>query len=199
MPSVMGTKEFLYFQQTIRDLERQVDILLREAATNGPSQRTRELTEKVYLLAERAKQIRLPEDRKQSTTNQSILEKLPKQFDEDFGQIQRIDNFRRMGPEAALQRHRPQPRKNLWFIWNQGNFARTPSREAYDGYLRNPLRRVRQRIPQSERRDYPIHVLLHDHGQWEVCTGQSDCECQGYEGKGVRIGVNLSPERLGKG
>jgi hypothetical protein len=53
--------------------------------------------------------------------------------------------------------------------------------------------------PQSERRDYPIHVLLHDRGQWEVCTGQSDCECQSYEGKGVRIGVNLSPEKTGKG
>ena len=53
--------------------------------------------------------------------------------------------------------------------------------------------------PQSERRDYPIHVLLHDQGQWEVCTGQSDCECQGYEGKGVRIGVNLSTETTAKG
>src|SRR5438552_8640156 len=90
MPSVMGTKEFLYFQQTIRDLERQVAILLREAATNGPSQRTRELTEKVYILAERAKQIRLPEARNQSTTNQSILEKLPKQFEEDFGKFKAL-------------------------------------------------------------------------------------------------------------
>src|SRR5205807_4513170 len=53
--------------------------------------------------------------------------------------------------------------------------------------------------PQSERRDYPIHVLLQDRGQWEVCTGQSDCECQSYEGKGVRISVNLSPEKTGKG
>ena len=130
MSSAMGAKEFLDFQQTIRDLERQVDILLREAATNGPSQRTRELTERVYILAERAKQIRLQDARSQSTTNQSILEKLPKQFDEDFGQIQRIDNFRRMGAEAALQRHRPQFRKNLWFLWFQGNFARTPSRQA---------------------------------------------------------------------
>ena len=93
MPSVMGTKEFLDFQQTIRDLERQVDILLREAATNGPSQRTRELTEKVYILAERAKQIRLPEARNQSTTNQSILEKLPKQFDEDFGKFKGLTPF----------------------------------------------------------------------------------------------------------
>ena len=139
----MGTKEFLDFQQTIRDLERQVDILLREAATNGPSQRTRELTEKVYILAERAKQIRLQDSRSQSTTNQSILEKLPKQFDQDFGQIQRIDNFRRICAEAALQRHRPQSRKNLWFLWFQRNFARTPSRQAYHRYLRNPLRCVR--------------------------------------------------------
>src|SRR5437016_14658408 len=87
MSSAMGTKEFLDFQQTIRDLERQVDILLREAATNGPSQRTRELTEKVYILAERAKQIRLQDARSQSTTNQSKLGNLPKQLDEDFGRI----------------------------------------------------------------------------------------------------------------
>src|SRR5207245_5247974 len=60
-----------------------------------------------------------------------------------------------MGPEAALQRHKPQPRKNLWFIWNQGNFARTPSREAYDGYLRNPLRRVRERIPPIGKKRLP--------------------------------------------
>src|SRR5438094_8501585 len=93
MSSAMGAKEFLDFQQTIRDLERQVDILLREAATNGPSQRTRELTEKVYILAERAKQIRLIDSRSQSTTNQSILEKLPKQFDQDFGKFKGLITF----------------------------------------------------------------------------------------------------------
>jgi len=37
MSSAMGTKEFLDFQQTIRDLERQVDILLKEAARTVPS------------------------------------------------------------------------------------------------------------------------------------------------------------------
>src|SRR5437773_10468681 len=93
MSSAMGTKEFLDFQQTIRDLERQVDILLREAATNGPSQRTRELTEKVYILAERAKQIRLQEARNKSTTNQSILEKLPKQFKKNFGNLKDLTLF----------------------------------------------------------------------------------------------------------
>src|SRR6266571_1304618 len=93
MSSAIGTKEFLDFQQTIRELERQVNILLKEAATNGPSQRTRELTEKVYILAERAKQIRLPEARNQSTTNQSILEKLPKQFEEDFGKFKGLTPF----------------------------------------------------------------------------------------------------------
>src|SRR3989442_2440477 len=93
MSSAIGTKEFLDFQQTIRDLERQVNILLREAATNGPSQRTRELTEKGYILTERAKQIRLQDARSQSTTNQSILEKLPKQFDEHFGRFKGLITF----------------------------------------------------------------------------------------------------------
>src|SRR6266516_4250779 len=93
MSSAIGTKEFLDFQQTIRDLERQVDILLREAATNGPSQRTRELTERVYILAERAKQIRLQDARSQSTTNQSILDKLTKQLDEAFAKLKGLINF----------------------------------------------------------------------------------------------------------
>src|SRR5207253_11445038 len=87
------TKELLDIQQTKRDLEGQVEHLLREAATNGPAQRTRELTEEVNILAERAKQVRLPEARNQSTTNHSILEKLPKQFEEDFGKFKGLTPF----------------------------------------------------------------------------------------------------------
>ena len=199
MSSAMGTKEFLDFQQTIRDLERQVDILLREAATNGPSQRTRELTEKVYILAERAKQIRLQDARSQSTTNQSILEKLPKQFDEDFGKFKGLTTF----VEWVRKQHYNATGHNLGRTY--GSFGtKEISPGHHHGKLIIDTLEIRcdacgNESPQSERRDYPIHVLLHDHGQWEVCTGESDCECQGYEGKGVRIGVNLSPERLGKG
>src|SRR3989442_7376531 len=85
MSSALKTKEFLEFQQTLRDLESQVRKLLKEAAESGPSERTKDMTEKVYDLAQRANQTRPQETRNQSTTNQSILEKLPRQFDEDFG------------------------------------------------------------------------------------------------------------------
>ncbi len=199
MSSAMGTKEFLDFQQTIKDLERQVDILLREAATNGASQRTRELTEKVFILAERAKQIRLPEARNQSTTNQSILEKLPKQFDEDFGRFKGLTTF----VEWVRKQHYDATGHNLGRTY--GSFGtKEISPGHHHGKLIIDTLEIRcdacgNESPQSDRRDYPIHVLLHDRGQWEVCTGQSDCECQGYEGKGVRIGVNLSPESAGKG
>ncbi len=199
MSSAMGTKEFLDFQQTIRDLEKQVDILLREAATNASSQRTRDLTEKVYILAERAKQIRLQDTRSHSTTNQSILEKLPKQFDEDFGKFKGLITF----VESVRKQHYNATGHNLGRTY--GSFG---SKEISPGHHHGKLLIDTLEIrcdacgnesPQSERRDYPIHVLLHDRGQWEVCTGQSDCECRGYEGKGVRIGLNLSLERVAKG
>jgi hypothetical protein len=37
----MGTKEFLEFKQTIRELEKQVEMLVRETAENGPSKENR--------------------------------------------------------------------------------------------------------------------------------------------------------------
>src|SRR3989441_9474913 len=199
MPSVIGTKEFLDFQQTIRDLDRQVDILLREAATNGPSQRTMELTEKVYILAERAKQIRLQDARSQSTTNQSILEKLPKQFDEDFGEFKGLTAF----VERVRKQHYNATGHNLGRTYGSfGTDEVSPGHhhgKSFISTLEIRCDACGDESPQSERRDYPIHVLLRERGQWEVCTGQSDCECQSYEGKGVRIGVNLSPEGIGKG
>ena len=82
MSSALKTKEFLEFQETLKDLESQVRKLVKEAAVNGPSERTRDLTGKVYVLAQRARQIPFANIRDQSTTNQSILEKLHKQFDE---------------------------------------------------------------------------------------------------------------------
>ena len=199
MSSALRTKEFLEFQQTLRDLEIQVRKLIRETATNGPSEKTRDLTGKVYTLAERANQIRLPETRNQSTTNQSILEKLPKQFDEDFGKFKGLIAF----VERVRTQHYNATGHNIGRTY--GSFG---SDELAPGHhhgkslietLEISCDACGNESPQSERRDYPIHVLLHDRGQWEVCTGQSDCECRGYEGKGVRIGVNLSPERIGKG
>jgi hypothetical protein len=199
MSSALRTKEFLEFQQTLRDLESQVRKLLREAAESGPSERTRDLTEKVYQLAERANQIRPPEARNQSTTNQSVLEKLPKQFDEDFGKFKGLITF----VERVRKQHYNATGHNIGRTY--GSFG---SDELAPGHhhgkslietLEISCDACGNESPQSERRDYPIHVLLHDRGQWEVCTGQSDCECQGYEGKGVRIGVNLSPEKIGKG
>src|SRR3989475_4137312 len=199
MSSAMGTKEFLHFQQKIREPERKLDILHREAATNGPSQRTRELTEKVYILAERAKQIRLQDARSQSTTNQSIQEKLPKQFDEDFGKFKGLTTF----VEWVRKQHYNATGHNLGRTY--GSFgSKEISPGQHHGKLLIDTLEIRcdacgNESPQSERRDYPIHVLLHDRGQWEVCTGQSDWDCQVYGGKGVRIGVDLSTERVGKG
>jgi hypothetical protein len=198
MSSTMGTKEFLEFKQTIRELEREVEMLVRETAENGASKRTGVLTGKVYVLAERAKRIRLRENRDQSTTNQSILESLPKQFDEEFGRFTGLVTF----VKQVRKQHHDATGHNIGRTY--GSFG---SKEISPGHhhgkfvidtLEIRCDACGNESPQSDRRDYPIHVLLHDRGQWEVCTGQSDCECQSYEGKGVRIGVNLPPERMGK-
>jgi hypothetical protein len=198
MSSALRAKEFLEFQQTLRDLESQVRKLLREAAESGPSERTRDLTEKVYLLAERANQIRPQETRNQSTTNQSILEKLPKQFDEDFGKFKGLVTF----VEQVRKQHYNATGHNIGRTYGSFGSDEISSGHRHGKFLIDTLEiscdACGTESPQSERRDYPIHVLLHDRGQWQVCTGQSDCECKGYEGKGVRIGVILSPERMGK-
>src|SRR5437899_11049216 len=117
MSSAQKTKEFLEFQQTLKDLESQVRKLLKEAPESGPSERTRDLTGKVYPLAERANQIRPPETRNQSTTNQSILERLPKQFDEDFSKFKGLITFVERVRKQHYNANRPQYRKNLRFLW----------------------------------------------------------------------------------
>jgi hypothetical protein len=199
MSSALRTKEFLEFQQTLKELEIQVHKLLKEAAANGPSETTRDLTGKIYLLAERARQIPLSEARNQSTTNQSILERLPKQFEEDFGRFKGLIAF----VEQVRKQHYNATGHNIGRTYGSfGTDELSPGRH-HGRFLIDTLE-IRcdacgNESPQSKRRDYPIHVLLHDRGQWEVCTGQSRCECQGYQDKGVRIGVNLSPETLGKG
>ncbi len=199
MSSAVRTKEFLEFQQTLRELEGQVRKLLKEAAESGPSERTRDLTGKVYDLAERANQIRPQEARNQSTTNRSVLEKLPKQFDDDFGKFKGLVTF----VEGVRKQHYNATGHNIGRTYGSfGTSELSPGRhhgKSFISTLEIRCDACGSESPQSERRDYPIHVLLHDRGQWEVCTGQSDCECQGYEGKGVRIGVNLSPERVAKG
>jgi hypothetical protein len=198
MSSTMGTKEFLEFKQTIRELEREVGMLVRETAENGVSKRTGVLTGKVYVLAERAKRIRLRENRDQSTINQSILEGLPRQFDEEFGRFAGLVTF----VKQVRKQHYDATGHNIGRTY--GSFG---SKEISPGHhhgkfvidtLEIRCDACGSESPQSDRRDYPIHVLLHDRGLWEVCTGQSDCECQSYQGKGVRIGVNLPPERMGK-
>jgi len=199
MSSGLRTKEFLEFQQTLRELESQLRKLIREAAESGPSERTRDLTEKVYDLADRASQIRPQEARNQSTTNQSILEKLPKQFDEDFGKFKGLVAF----VERVRKQHYDATGHNIGRTYGSFGTDELSPGHHHGKFFINTLE-IRcdacgNESPQSERRDYPIHVLLHDRGQWEVCTGQSYCECRGYEGKGVRIGVNLSPETVGKG
>jgi hypothetical protein len=199
MSSALKTKEFLEFQQTLKDLESQVRKLLKEAAANGPSETTRDMTEKVYNLAERANQIQPLETRNLSTTNQSVLEKLPQQFEEDFGKFKGLVTF----VERVRKQHYSATGHNFGRTYGSfGTDELSPGRhhgKSLISTLEIRCDACGSESPQSERRDYPIHVLLHDRGQWEVCTGQSDCECQGYEGKGVRIGVNLSPERTGKG
>jgi hypothetical protein len=199
MSSALRTKEFLEFQQTLRDLESELRKLLREARENGPSERTKEMTGKVYDLAERARQIPLPEIRSQSTTNQSVLEKLPKQFEEDFGKFKGLVIF----VEQVRKQHHNATGHNIGRTYGSfGSDELEPGHhhgKSHIDTLEISCDACGNESPRSERRDYPIHVLLHDHGQWEVCTGQSDCECQSYEGKGVRIGVNLSSERMGKG
>jgi len=199
MSAAQKTKEFLEFQQTLRDLESEVRKLLREAAESGPSERTRDLTGKVYDLAERANQIRPQAARNQSTTNQSVLEKLPKQFDEDFGNFKGLVTF----VERVRMQHYNATGHNIGRTYGSfGTHEISPGHHHGKSFIKTLEIRCDacgNESPQSERRDYPIHVLLRDRGQWEVCTGQSDCECQSYEGKGVRIGVNLSPETAGKG
>ena len=199
MSSALRTKEFLEFQQTLKDLESQVRKLIREAAESGPSERTRNLTGKVYDLAERANQIRPQEARNQSTTNQSILEKLPEQFNEDFGKFKGLVTF----VERVRKQHYNATGHNIGRTYDSfGSSELSPGHhhgKSFISTLEIRCDACGSESPQSERRDYPIHVLLHDRGQWEVCTGQSDCECQGYEGKGVRIGVNLSTETTAKG
>jgi hypothetical protein len=198
MSSKMGTKEFLEFKQTIRELEREVEMLVRETAENGASKRTRVLTGKVYVLAERAKRIRLRENGDQSTTNQSILESLPKQFDEEFGRFTGLVTF----VKQVRKQHYEATGHNIGRTYGSFGSDEISPGHHHGKFLIDTLE-IRcdacgNESPKSDRRDYPIHVLLHDRGLWEVCTGQSDCECQSYEGKGVRIGVNLPPERMGK-
>jgi hypothetical protein len=199
MSSALRTKEFLEFQQTLRELESEVRKLLKEAAESGPSERTRDLTEKVYTLAERANQTRPQETRNQSTTNQTILERLPKQFDEDFGKFKGLVAF----VEQVRKQHYNATGHNIGRTYGSfGSDEISPGNhhgKFHIDTLEISCDACGDESPQSERRDYPIHLLLHGRGKWEVCTGQSDCECQGYEGKGVRIGVNLSNERTVKG
>jgi hypothetical protein len=199
MSSATGTKEFLEFKQTIRDLERQVELLVRETAENGPSKRARLLTGEVYLLAERAKRIQLRENRDPSTTNQTALESLPKQFDQEYGRFKGLTSF----VKQVRKQHYDATGHNIGRTY--GSFGSSEiSQGDHHGKFRISTLEIRcdacgSESPQSDRRDYPIHILLHDGGQWEVCTGQSDCECQSYNDKGVRIGISLSPERTGKG
>ena len=199
MSAGQKTKEFLEFQQTLKDLETQVRKLLREAAESGPSERTRDLTGKVYDLAERANEIRPQVARNQSTTNQSVLENLPKQFDEDFGKFRGLVTF----VERVRKQHYNATGHNIGRTYGSfGTDEISPGHHHGKSFINTLEIRCDacgDESPLSERRDYPIHVLLHDRGQWEVCTGQSDCDCQDYEGKGVRIGVNLFPEIVGKG
>lgn len=197
MSSATGTREFLEFKQTIRDLERQVEMLVREATENGPSKRTRLLTEKVYLLAEQANRIQLRENKDPSTTNQSILESLPKQFDEEYGRFKGLTAF----VKQVRKQHYDATGHNIGRTY--GSFGSSEiSQGHHHGKFQISTLEIRcdacgNESPKSDRRDYPIHILLHDRGQWEVCTGQSNCECQSYNGKGVRIGVSL-PGREGK-
>jgi hypothetical protein len=194
----MGTKEFLEFKQTIRELEREVEMLVRETAENGASKRTGVLTGKVYVLAERAKRIRLRENRDRSTTNQSILESLPRQFDEEFGRFRGLVTF----VKQVRKQHYDATGHNIGRTYGSFGSDEISPGHHHGKFLIDTLElrcdACGSESPQSDRRDYPIHILLHDPGQWEVCTGQSDCECQSYEGKGVRIGVNLPPERMGR-
>jgi hypothetical protein len=199
MSTATGTKEFLEFKQIIRDLEREVEMLVRETAENGLSKRSRVLTGKVCLLAERAKRIQLKENRDPSTTNQSILESLPKQFDQEFGRFKGLITF----VKQVREQHYDATGHNIGRTYGSFGSAEISPGHHHGKFLIDTLE-IRcdacgNESPKSDRRDYPIHVLLHDRGQWEVCTGQSDCECQSYEGKGVRIGINLPPEREGKG
>lgn len=189
------TKEFLDFQQTLKDLEIQIHKLLKESTENGPSTRTKELTEKVYVLAGRANQNRNQAIRRQSTTNDSVLEKLPKQFDEDFGKFKGLTVF----VERVRKQHYKATGHNIGRTYGSFGSEEISQGHRHGKFVINTLEigcdACGNESRQSERRDYRIHVLLHDHGKWEVCTGQSECECGGYEGKGVRTGVDLSPEK----
>jgi hypothetical protein len=199
MPSAVRTKEFLEFQETLKDLESQIRKLLKEAAANGPSETTRDMTGRVYDLADKARQIPFPEIRNQSTTNKTTLEKLPRQFEDDFGKFKGLVAF----VERVRKQHYNATGHNIGRTYGSfGSDEISPGNhhgKFHIDTLEISCDACGTESPKSERRDYPIHLLLHDRGRWEVCTGQSECECQGYEGKGVRIGVNLSPEQLGAG
>ena len=183
MSSATGAREFLEFKQTIRDLEKQVEMLVREATENGPSKRTRLLTEKVYLLAEQANRIQLRENKDPSTTNQSTLESLPKQFDEEYVRFKGLTAF----VKQVRKQHYDATGHNIGRTY--GSFGSSEiSQGHHHGKFQISTLEIRcdacgNESPKSDRRDYPIHILLHDSGQWEVCTGQSDCECQSYNGK----------------
>jgi hypothetical protein len=199
MSAATGAKEFLEFKQTIKDLEKQVELLVRETAENGASKKARLLTGEVYVLAERANRIQLRENRDPSTTNQTTLGPLSKQFDQEYGRFNGLTSFVR----RVRKQHYDATGHNIGRTY--GGFG---SSEIAPGHRHGKFQISTLEIrcdacgsesPQSDRRDYPIHILLHDRGQWEVCTGQSDCECQNYTGKGVRIGVSLSRDGIGKG
>jgi hypothetical protein len=198
MSSATGTKELLEFKQTVKDLEKQVRLLARETAENGASKRARLLTGEVYLLAERANGIQLKENRDPATTNQTSLEPLPKQFDQEYSRFNGLTAF----VKQVRKQHYDATGHNIGRTY--GSFGSSEiSPGHHHGKFQISTLEIRcdacgSESPQSDRRDYPIHILLHDRGQWEVCTGQSDCECQDYIGKGVRIGVSLSPERTGR-
>src|SRR6267143_2118657 len=157
MSSTMGTKEFLEFRQTIRDLEKQVEMLVRETAENGASKRTGVLTGKVYVLAERAKRIRLRENRDQSTTNQSILESLPRQFDEEFGRFTGLVTF----VKQVRKQHYDATGHNIGRTY--GSFGSTEiSPGHHHGKFLTDTLEIRcdacgSESSKSDRRDYPFH------------------------------------------
>jgi hypothetical protein len=198
MSAATGAKEFLEFKQTIKDLEKQVELLVRETAENGASKKARLLTGEVYVLAERANRIQLRENRDPSTTNQTTLGPLPKQFDQEYGRFNGLTAF----VKQVRKQHYDATGHNIGRTY--GSFGSSEiSPGHHHGKFQISTLEVRcdacgSESPKSDRRDYPIHILLRDGGKWEVCTGQSDCECQDYNGKGVRKGVSLSRERTGK-
>jgi hypothetical protein len=197
MPSQAKPKDFHEFQQNLKDLESQIHKLL-EASEDGPSKKTKDLTGKVFKLADRAKQTQPRDAWSRAITNQTTLEKIPQQFNDDFGRFKGLVDF----VERVRREHYNATGHNIGRTYGAFGASELSQRHRHGKFAIDTLE-IRcdacgDESPRSKRRDYPIHILLHDRGQWEVCTGQSDCECRGYEGKGVRIGVNLSTERPGK-